>query len=166
MVIMGKLYVGDISSLMSISIFVIDDDYSFRQELSLLIKTLPGCVLAGSFENGELAFEKFKDHVPDIVLSDWSMPGMNGLEVLQQIGDYYPEVKVIMLSMHAEEAYIQAALSSGAVGYLVKEDTELALEPALKEVMRGKIYVSPSITDLVDPFTVIYSQVRNFHLKI
>jgi len=134
---------------MAYSIFIIDDNDSTRQEVSLLTKMSTEYIFAGGAGNGEDAIQILIKNIPDIVLLDWSMPGMNGLEVLQKIVRDFPHIKVIMLSMHTEEVYSQVALNSGAAGYLAKQDLALFFEQALNKVILNEIYISPSVNDFI-----------------
>lgn len=84
--------------------------------------------------------------MPDVVLLDISIPEMNGLEVARQVGKVHPEVRVIILSMHATEGYVWRAMKSGALGYVLKEADAHELELAIKTVLSGKTFVSPAIT--------------------
>jgi DNA-binding NarL/FixJ family response regulator len=83
------------------------------------------------------------------VLLDISMPGLGGLEVSAQLRDALPEVRVVILSMHANEEYVLQALRAGAAGYMLKDSATAELELALRAVTRGETYLSPPISKQV-----------------
>jgi DNA-binding NarL/FixJ family response regulator len=87
-----------------------------------------------------------KAHQPDVVLMDISMPGLNGLQALARITRDFPNVRVIILSMHHTDEYVLQALKSGASGYLLKRAATAELPAALKSVVGGEIYLSREIS--------------------
>jgi DNA-binding NarL/FixJ family response regulator len=87
-----------------------------------------------------------KKERPDLVLMDIAMPGLNGIEATARIKKEYPETKVIILSMYANEEYVLQALRDGASGYLLKDAGPVELELAIKSVIRGDTYLSPPIS--------------------
>jgi RNA polymerase sigma factor (sigma-70 family) len=90
--------------------------------------------------------EKFK---PDLILTDLSMPRMNGMEAIKEIKRQSPETKILVLTVHKTEEYILATLQAGADGYLLKDSTHAELLMAVKHVLGGKRYISPGISDKV-----------------
>src|SRR5262249_4954490 len=87
-----------------------------------------------------------KELLPDVVVLDVAMPKLNGIEAGRRIKAELPGGKVIMLSMHADEEYISAALRAGASGYVLKEEAFTQLLSAIQSVQSGGIYLSPSLT--------------------
>jgi DNA-binding NarL/FixJ family response regulator len=86
-----------------------------------------------------------KLHQPDVVLMDITMPGLNGLDAAERMAGEYPEVRVIILSMHNNEEYYWRSVKAGAAGYLLKRAAVAELEIALKQVARGEMYLSKEI---------------------
>ena len=99
--------------------------------------------------DGRQAVELTKSHRPGIVLMDIAMPGLNGLEATAHIARDCPDVRVIILSMHADEEYVRQALRAGASGYLLKNAAPEELKFAIQSVMQGKLWLSPSISRAV-----------------
>ena len=101
--------------------------------------------VVGEALDGREALELSKTIQPDIVLMDITMPGLNGLEAVTRMKKECPTARVIMLSMHAGEEYFQHALDSGAAGYLLKDADRMELELAIRTVMRGETYLTPTV---------------------
>ena len=87
-----------------------------------------------------------RELLPDMVLMDIAMPGLNGLEAAERIHGIHPQTKIIILSMHASEEYVAQAMKAGASGYLLKDAATSELETALKFVAAGQFYLSPAIS--------------------
>lgn len=96
--------------------------------------------------DGREALELIEQHRPDVVLLDITMPGLNGLEVAARTARSSPRTRVVILSMHANEAYVAQALRAGIAGYLLKDAAATELEAALRAVSRGETYLSPAIS--------------------
>jgi len=96
--------------------------------------------------DGREALELVKQHAPNIVLTDISMPGLNGLEAISRIKKFDAQLPIIILSMHTSEEYVREALRVGACGYVVKGADPSELELAIKSAIRGEIYLSPAIS--------------------
>jgi DNA-binding NarL/FixJ family response regulator len=123
-----------------------DDHALIRAGLRALLQSLDGVQVVGEASNGHEALEVIERQQPDIVLMDIAMPGLNGLEAATRIAKQWPTVRVIMLSMHANEEYIRQALSAGAAGYILKGAEPAELELALKAVLRGETYLTPGVS--------------------
>jgi DNA-binding NarL/FixJ family response regulator len=115
----------------------------------MLLEKKPGIRVIAEAGDGCEALELIGKHLPDVVLMDVAMPGLNGLEALARITTQYPTVKVLMLSMHANEEYVWQALSAGAAGYLLKGSAVDELVKAIKAVSDGERYLSPLISESV-----------------
>jgi DNA-binding NarL/FixJ family response regulator len=84
---------------------------------------------------------------PQMTILDISMPNLRGIEALHEIKKTYPEVKVLILTMHKDAEYLHQAIAAGAEGYLLKEDADPDLFSAIEKVRQGKIYISPRLSD-------------------
>jgi len=102
--------------------------------------------VVGETGDGREALHFIERDQPDVVLMDISMPGLNGLEAAAQVVNEYPNVRVIILSMHADEEYVLQALRAGAAGYLLKDSDAAELELAITAVVRGETYLSPQVS--------------------
>jgi len=105
--------------------------------------------IVGEAENGTDLLILTAELSPDMILTDISMPGMNGLEALQKVKKQYPAIKCIVLTMHEEREYIMNALKTGAEGYLLKSIEGPELEKAILVVFQGGKYFSPLITSIL-----------------
>ncbi len=131
---------------MSIRVVLADDHVLIRAGLRALLQSLPNVEVVGEASDGHEAVEVASRLEPDVVIMDIGMSNLNGLEAASQIRRQSPGVRVIMLSMHANEEYVGQALDAGASGYLLKGAEPAELELALKAVVRGETYLSPTIS--------------------
>jgi DNA-binding NarL/FixJ family response regulator len=104
----------------SVRVLLVDDHPLFRQGLRALLEANSAVEVVGEASDGSEAVALTK-RSPDVVIMDISMPGYCGLEATRQIKEYFPEVKVLILSMHADSIYVDQALKSGASGYVHKD---------------------------------------------
>ena len=135
---------------MSIIQLVIADNHTLvRAGFRSLVEELDGIEVVGEAENGRDALQLVETLKPQIVLMDIAMPEMNGLEATARISREFPQVKVLILSMHANEEYVYQALRSGASGYLLKDSGAEELELALRAIARGETYLCPAVSKYV-----------------
>jgi len=130
---------------MAIRLLIADDHPIFRAGLRSLLATQAGVEILAEVEDGLAAVEAARTRKPDLVVIDVSMPGMNGLEATRRITAAAPGVKVLCLSMHSDRRFVDAALQSGAHGYLLKECALEELVSAIHAVLAGQVYVSPGL---------------------
>jgi DNA-binding NarL/FixJ family response regulator len=129
-----------------VRVLLADDHVLVRAGIRALLEDLEGVTVVGEAGNGNEVLELARKHRPDVVLLDISMPGLGGLEASAQLKQEFPEVRVLMLSMHANEEYVLQALRAGAAGYMLKDSATAELELALLAVMQGGTYLSPPIS--------------------
>ncbi|MDR3573080.1 MAG: response regulator transcription factor [Anaerolineaceae bacterium] len=129
-----------------IRVLLADDHNLVRAGIRSLIQELSGIEVIAEASDGREALSLIEIHRPDVVLMDIAMAGLNGLEATARVVRDFPEVRVIMLSMHANEEYVWQALRSGAAGYMLKDAGTSELELAIKAVARGETYLSPPIS--------------------
>ena len=136
-----------------IRVLLADDHTLMRAGVRALLEKLPGMEVVGEADDGRGVLSLVTMQQPDVVLMDIAMPGLNGLEALDRMTREFPDVRVIILSMHNSEEYVWRALKSGADGYLLKKSATAELETALQRVVEGDIYLSREIsTQLVKKF--------------
>lgn len=123
-------------------IIVVDDHTLFRAGVVKLLQAIPEVEIVGEAANGRQAVQLVSMLRPDVVTMDLAMYGLNGLEATACIRAQFPNTKVIVLSMHANEEYLQAALKAGASGYILKRSTPDDLKLAVQTVARGGLYLS------------------------
>jgi DNA-binding NarL/FixJ family response regulator len=129
---------------------VLADDHTLvRAGIRALLRGLAGVEVLAETGDGREAVSLVKLHEPDVVLMDIGMPGLNGLDATALIVKRHPGVAVIILSMHATEAYVFEALRAGATGYVLKDAAEEELGLALHAVERGERYLSPRVSKFV-----------------
>jgi len=127
------------------SILIADDHEVVRKGLiQIITRSVPG-TFVDEARNGQEALAKLQKVRYALVLLDISMPGRGGLEVLKKIKSRRPRVPVLTLSMHPEEEYAVRALRAGASGYVIKESAAEELAEAVRKVLAGGLYVSPSL---------------------
>lgn len=132
-----------------IRILIADDHTIVRQGLKRILEDETGMEVVGEAVDGRDAVAKAMDLMPDIVLMDLSMPGLHGLEAARQITKRLTKTRVLILSMHKNEAYVLQALQAGASGYILKDSASEEVAGAIKSVWRGDSYLSPSISRVV-----------------
>ncbi|MGD0262413.1 MAG: response regulator [Verrucomicrobiota bacterium] len=130
----------------AIRILLADDHTLVRAGIRALLEKLPGVEVADEASDGREVLDLIKTHHPDVVVMDISMPGLNGLQALARITRDFPQVRVIILSMHPNDEYVLQALKSGASGYLFKRAATAELPAALKSVVGGEIYLSRELS--------------------
>ncbi len=136
-----------------IRILLVDDHNLVRAGLRSLIEGIADFQVVGEAADGREAIEGIKTHQPHVVLMDISMAYLNGLDAAARISKELPEVRVIMLSMHANEEYVSQALRAGASGYLLKSVPLTELELAIRAAMRGEVFLSSAVSkDLVSRY--------------
>lgn len=129
-----------------IRILLAEDHTIVRAGIRALLQNLDEVHVVAEAGDGREALRLIETHHPDIVLMDIAMAGLNGLEATARIAKEFPNVHVIILSMHASEEYVLQALRAGAVGYLLKDAGTEELELAVRAVARDETYLSPAVS--------------------
>ena len=127
-------------------ILLADDHALVRAGFRALLQNVPDVQVVAEASDGNEALKLIESHQPDIAVVDISMPGLNGLEVAARVKKEFPNVRVLILSMHATEEYARRAIRAGAVGYLLKDADAAEFKAALQAVASGEIYLSPTIS--------------------
>ena len=134
---------------MSIKVILADDHAILRHGLSKAFEKEQDIDVVGQANNGHSTIELVRELSPDAVIMDIGMPDLNGIEATRRIAKDYPKVKVIGLSMHSSDKYVREMFKAGASGYLLKNCPFEELVEAVKIVVSGKTYISPSVGDMV-----------------
>ena len=134
----------------SIRILLVDDQNSIRQHLLLSLEPEPDFNIIGSAANGKSAIALFKTLDPDVALIDIEMPRMNGLEATQIIKQQYPNTKIIVLSSHSNDEYIDEAIKAGATGYLLKNTPASEIIHAIRYVHKGYLQLGPGLHEKLE----------------
>jgi DNA-binding NarL/FixJ family response regulator len=104
----------------------------------------------GEVDDGQELLELLEEVNPDLIILDISMPNLNGLEAAQRLKRSHPQVKILFLSMHKKQAYVQQARSLGAEGYILKEEMDQALLSAIRQIQAGETYISPILAKFLN----------------
>ncbi len=126
-----------------LSVLIVEDEQPIREDLALYPWDESGAILVGEAANGREALEACDDVVPDVIVTDITMPRMNGIELMERVRERHPETVFIVLTCHEDFEYAQKALRLGAIDYVTKvamrdEDLKLALDKARERVCAGK----------------------------
>jgi len=128
-----------------IKVLIADDHAVVRAGLRALIKSEPSLELIGEASGGHETIELVNKHKPDILVLDISMPDLDGIAVTKSITSELPDVRILILTLHEDKALLREALKLGASGYILKRAAETELITAIQVVMRGDMYVDPSL---------------------
>ncbi len=134
---------------MNTRILLGDDHTIVRHGLINLLKPHPHLEVVGEAHNGHTTLEMAQRLSPDIVIMDIAMPDLNGIDATRQLTKDHPQVKIIALSMHSGKRFVVEMLKAGARGYLLKDCAFEELVKAIEVVLEGRVYLSPSIADVV-----------------
>jgi DNA-binding NarL/FixJ family response regulator len=146
-----------------LKVLVVDDSPLFRRGVRDLVSEGFHGAKIGEAGNGHEMLELQRRKPWDVAVLDISMPGMNGLDTLKQVKREFPDLPVLILSMHPEEQYAIRMFKAGASGYLAKSSAPEELIKAIKKVCRGEKYVSPSLGEVLADSIVKPNAEKNLH---
>ncbi|MBY0480880.1 MAG: response regulator transcription factor [Chitinophagaceae bacterium] len=130
-------------------VLIADDHTIVREGLKrILLEAFPFCEIHDVCDGADL-LKKALHEKWDIIISDITMPGQSGIEVLKQIKEYAPTIPVLMLSMHAPEQYAVRAIKAGASGYLTKESAPFELVNAVEKILGGRKYITAQVAEVL-----------------
>ncbi|HSP05046.1 MAG TPA: response regulator transcription factor [Acidimicrobiales bacterium] len=136
---------GDDPASDDIRVMICDDHALFRRGLIMVLEAEDDIEVVAEAEDGEDALEKAVEFVPDVVLMDVRMPGVDGIEATRRIAEKVPTAKILMLTVSDEEEDLYEAIKAGATGYLLKEVSIEEVAPAARAVVAGQSLISPSM---------------------
>ncbi|MDQ7798666.1 MAG: response regulator transcription factor [Candidatus Edwardsbacteria bacterium] len=134
---------------MTLKIIIADDHKIVREGLKTLLEKQSGIKVVAETSDGLAVVKLAQEHLPDLVIMDITMPGLNGIGATRRVKEICPAAKIMILSMHADRRYVVEALKAGARGYLLKDSAFEELIQAIKSIVKGKIYLSSDITDVL-----------------
>ncbi|MBI5668544.1 MAG: response regulator transcription factor [Chloroflexi bacterium] len=137
------------NDLKPIRIVIVDDHDVVRQGLAVLIESFPDLALVGQAANGEEGIRLCLEQQPDILLTDLSMPGINGVTVIETVHQHCPDTQIVALTNFKEEEMVYAALQAGATSYLLKNVTVDELATALRSAYRGRSTLAPEAAQVL-----------------
>lgn len=129
-----------------ITVLLAEDHQIVREGLRSLLKHEPDIEVVGEAETGRQAVQLTKKLRPAVVVMDIAMPLLNGLEATRQIRDAFPETKVLILSAHSDDAYVEQVIKLGAAGFLLKQNSSHILAAAIRGVQKGETFFSPVVS--------------------
>ena len=129
-----------------LAVFLVDDHAILREGLKTLIDAQPDMRCVGEAGDGKAAVAAAQSLSPDIVVLDVSMPKLNGFQAAEQILKCCPRSKVLSLTRHSEDSYVQQLLKAGASGYVLKQSSSAILLAAIRSVAAGQSYLDPAVT--------------------
>ena len=132
-----------------IKVLMVDDHIMVREGIKRIIEDTTDIEIVAEAASGEEALQVIDNIIVDVILLDISMPGKNGIQTLKEIKKKAPTLKVLMLSMHAEEQYAMRAIKAGASGYLTKDSAPDKLVTAIRKIKQGRKHISPEVAELL-----------------
>jgi DNA-binding NarL/FixJ family response regulator len=126
-------------------VLLADDHTLVRAGVRKILEAHPGFSVVGEVADGRAAISALKEQPVDVLVLDLSMPGVDGFEVLRRAKSIRPEIKVLVLTMHASAEYVARAVREGADGYLLKDSAVQDLVAGIEAVMAGREYYSPPV---------------------
>ncbi|HKY26448.1 MAG TPA: response regulator transcription factor [Pyrinomonadaceae bacterium] len=130
-------------------VLVADDHAVLRDGLKALVSAQPDMEIVGEAENGQTAYERAKVLMPDVVLMDISMPGLNGVQATELLRRDCPRVKILVLTAYKDKGYLDRLLKVGASGFILKLSAAEELIGAIRLVAEGKTYLDPQMVDRI-----------------
>jgi DNA-binding NarL/FixJ family response regulator len=129
-----------------VRVLICDDHTLVRAGLRRLLESFDGIDVVADASSGDEAVIKARQHLPDAILLDLSMPGRSGFETLDELRKVVPGCPVVIMSMHDDPVQVRAALNRGASGFVVKEAAPAELEIALRAAVNGRTFLSPQVS--------------------
>jgi DNA-binding NarL/FixJ family response regulator len=129
-------------------IVLADDHVLFRRGIKKIIEEMDGLKVVGEANDGLELLEILKNKVPDLIILDISMPNLRGLEAAREIKGLYPQVKVLLLTMHKKKEFLKQGLEAGVDGFLVKQDADTELLQAVQAIRKGEKFYSPLLATI------------------
>jgi len=124
------------------NVLIVDDHPFLRMGLAEALAREPGLCVCGAVATAEEALRSMEKLCPDVVVTDLNLPGKGGLELIKDLANIYPELPVVVLSMHDEQIYAERCLRAGAQAYVMKSEGPEKLATAIRQVLAGGIHVS------------------------
>ena len=132
-----------------IRILLAEDHQTVREGLKLLVNSQLDMEVVGEAGDGRMAVERARELLPDVIVMDVSMPELNGLQATLKLKQVCPQVRVLTLTRHTDDSYLQELLRAGASGYVLKQSAPAELIHAIRAVASGGNYLDPAITGRV-----------------
>ena len=142
---------------MTISVLLVDNHATFREGVRAWLETAADLCIVGEAGNREEALAMAENLRPDVVVTDCPLPGVSGMDIIPLLRKLRPDIRVVVLTLHQEEAYLLSAICNGARAYILKEDVVYHLIKAVAAAAAGKYYFSPCFCEWVSQSGLISS---------
>ncbi len=129
-----------------LKILIAEDHQTVREGVKLLVDSQPDMEVVGEAGDGEIAIDEAIRLAPDILVMDISMPNLNGLKATKRLRMVSPQIKILILTRHTDDGYLQQLLGAGANGYVLKQSAPNELINAIRTIAAGNSYLDPSLT--------------------
>ncbi len=129
------------------SIVLADDHALIRHGIKNIISQDDSLIIVGEVGDGESLLSFLAESTPDLLILDISMPKISGIELVEQLKERYPLMKILMLTMHTNKQYCYRSMHAGADGYVIKSDSEKELLLAIRKIREGRTHVSPQLAE-------------------
>jgi two-component system response regulator NreC len=131
------------------TVVLADDHTLIREGLKRLLDESDGIEVVGVAQDGPEALRQVREHAPDVLVLDLSMPGQSGVQVARKMRTQHPDTRVVVLTVHEQEDYVSDAFKAGVRGYVLKDSSAEELVEAIRTVTRDEVYMSPTVSRLV-----------------
>lgn len=132
-----------------IRIVLADDHAVLRAGLRVLLNSQADLLVVGEAGDGDEVLQQIELHQPDILVLDLIMPKVKGLDIIEELTAKYPQLRILVLTMHANTQYVRYVLKAGCAGYVTKSSADSELITAIREIAQGKSYLSPEATNVL-----------------
>jgi two-component system response regulator NreC len=132
-----------------IRIVLADDHAVLRAGLRALLNSEPDLLVVGEAGDGDEALRQIELHQPDVLVLDLMMPKVKGLDIIENLRATYPHLRVLVLTMHSDTQYVRHVLKAGCAGYVTKSSADTELITAIREIAKGKSYLSPEAANVL-----------------
>jgi DNA-binding NarL/FixJ family response regulator len=130
-------------------IFIVDDHPMIREGISQMVQAHNGMVIVGEASGAPKAISGIRDTHPDLLICDLSLAEGDGLELIKDVSARWPQVRILVASMHTDPTYAERAIRAGAAGYITKDQPQEEMLEAISKVLRGRLYVRQDLSDLL-----------------
>jgi two-component system response regulator NreC len=130
----------------TLRVLIAEDHQTVREGVKLLVNSQPDMEVIGEADDGDIAVKEAIRLTPDLLLMDISMPNLNGLKATKRLRSVLPAIKILILTRHTDDGYLQQLISAGANGYVLKQSAPTELVNAIRTVANGNAYLDPSLT--------------------
>jgi two-component system, NarL family, response regulator NreC len=130
-------------------VILAEDHETVREGLKMIVNSQPDMEVVAEASNGSAAVKLARELLPDIIVMDISMPELNGLKATRKLKQICPEIKILTLTRHTDDAYLQQLISAGSSGYVLKQSAPTELIRAIHAICKGGSYLDPALTNKV-----------------